>query len=131
MHTTYWSTGNGVRVSLTLAALDRSFFRAMPFVDWKARRFGDNRWKKVDVLVMSDKPVGFDLIYVIDAITALGGIHITQTGAVRFYSKETPISAAIHIDQSNFSVKFNLYQRIWTASVAQAQLRNRCQSTWF
>lgn len=70
----------------------------MTFVDWKASRFGDDRWQKVDVLVMSDKTLGFDLIYVIDAIKALGGIHIRQTGAVRFCSKETPIYAVIHID---------------------------------
>lgn len=32
---------------------------------------------EVDVVMMSDKPLGFDLLARIDAITALGGINIT------------------------------------------------------
>lgn len=50
-------------------------------------------------LVVRDKLLGFDLKSGIDAITALGDIHITQSGAVRLCSKDKPTYAAIHIDQ--------------------------------
>lgn len=45
---------------------------------------------KVEVIVVHDKRLGFDLLVGIDAMTALGGIRTTQAGAVRFCSKEIP-----------------------------------------
>lgn len=56
-----------------------------------------------------EKPLGSDLLAGIDTITALGGIYITQTGAVRSCGKET--FASIHSNQHEFSVGRNHQQR--------------------
>lgn len=70
---------------------------------------------EVEVLVVYDKPVGFDLLAGIDVITALGGINMTQTGAVLLCSKETPICSMFHIYQPGFSAEFSHKPRVWTA----------------
>lgn len=79
----------------------------------------------VEVLVVRNKTVSFELLPEIDAITALGGIHITQTVAAWFCSKEIPTCAVIHIDQPDFSVEFNHQQKKWIAVVAPGQLHSR------
>ena len=61
------------------------------------------------------KPLSFDLLLGYDAIRALGGVHITQMGAVQFQEK-TPVCATLRIDQSDFSVEFDPHQKSWTAS---------------
>ena len=64
----------------------------------------------VKALVALKKPLpGYD------AIRALGGVYITQTGAVQFQEK-TPVCAALKIDQPDFSVEFDQHQKAWTAS---------------
>lgn len=70
---------------------------------------------EVEVLMVRDKPLVFDLLAGIDATIALDVINITQTEAVRLSSKETPTWATIHIDLADFSVEFNHHQRVWTA----------------
>ena len=69
----------------------------------------------VEALVALKKPLSFDLLLGYDAIRALGGVHITQTGAVQFQEK-TPVCASLRIDQPDFSVKFDPHQKAWTAS---------------
>ena len=69
----------------------------------------------VEALVALEKPLSFDLLLGYDAIRALGGVHIMQTGAVQFQEK-TPVCAALRIDQPDFSVKFDQHQKAWTAS---------------
>ena len=69
----------------------------------------------IEALVALKKPLSFDLLLGYDAIRALGGVHITQAGAVQFQEK-TPVCAALRIDQPNFSVEFDLHQKAWTAS---------------
>lgn len=76
------------------------------------RHLNSNESGRLEILVVHDIPLGFDLLARIDAITTLVGIHVTQTGAVWLCSKKTCV--AIHIDQTNFFVKFNHQQRIWT-----------------
>ena len=46
----------------------------------------------VEALVALKKPLSFDLLLGYDTIRALGGVHITQTGAVQF--QKTPVCAA-------------------------------------
>lgn len=41
----------------------------------------------IDVLVIRGKPLDFDLLFGIDAIKALGGIRITQSGSVKFVER--------------------------------------------
>lgn len=67
---------------------------------------------EINVVVVCDKPVGFDLLAGIDAITALGGINITPSEAIQFCSKETPICSMIYIDQSDLFAEFNHWQMI-------------------
>ena len=69
----------------------------------------------VEALVALKKPLSFDLLLGYDAIRALGGVHITQTGAVQFQEK-TPVCAALRIDQPDFSVEFDPHQKAWTTS---------------
>ena len=69
----------------------------------------------VKALVALKKPLSFDLLLGYDAIRALGGVHITQTGTVQFQEK-TPVCAALIIDQPVFSVEFDPHQKAWTAS---------------
>ena len=69
----------------------------------------------VEALVALKKPLSFDLLLGYDAIRALGGVHITQTGAVQFQEK-TPVCAALRIDQPDFRVEFEPHQKAWTAS---------------
>ena len=69
----------------------------------------------VEELVALKKPLSFDLLLGYDAIKALGGVHITQTGAVQFQEK-TPVCAAPRIDQPDYSVEFDQHQKAWTAS---------------
>ena len=68
----------------------------------------------VEALVALKKPLSFDLLLGYDAIRALGGVHITQAGAVQF--QKTPVCAALRIDQPDFSVEFDPHQKAWTAS---------------
>lgn len=94
---------------------------------------------KNEVLVVHDKLVGFDLVAKIYAITALGGMHITQIGAIQFCSNETLTCVVInHIDQIDFSVAFNHQQRVpglQKGSGQQVQHQpsytTGCQSTLF
>ena len=65
----------------------------------------------VEALVALKKPLSFDLLLGYDVIRALGGVHITQTGAVQFQEK-TPVCAVLRIDQPDFSVKFDPHQKV-------------------
>ena len=69
----------------------------------------------VEALVALKKTLSFDLLLGYDAIRALGGVHITQTGAVQFQEK-TPVCVALRIDQPDFSIEFDAHQKAWTAS---------------
>lgn len=69
----------------------------------------------VKVLVVHEKPLNFDLLLDYGAIKALGGVLILQTRTVMF-RKKAPICAALKIDQSDFSIVFDLHQKIWIAS---------------
>ena len=69
----------------------------------------------VEALVALKKPLSFDLLLGYDAIRALGGVHITQTGAVQFQEK-TSVCASLRIDQPDFSVEFDPHQKAWTTS---------------
>ena len=69
----------------------------------------------VEALVALEKPLSFDPLLGYDAISALGVVHIMQTGAVQFQEK-TPMCAALRIDQPDFSVEFDQHQKAWTAS---------------
>lgn len=62
----------------------------------------------VEVLVVHEKPLNFDLLLGYDAIKALGG-------TVKF-QKEALMCAALKIDQPDFSAEFNQYQKTWIAS---------------
>lgn len=80
-----------------------------------------------DVLVM---PLDFNLMLDINAIKVYGGIHIMQSGSIKF--EETwPICSALHINEINFSVKFDEKQGMWvtackwSAGWAPEKLRNR------
>ena len=61
---------------------------------------------------MLKKPLSFDLLLGYDAIRALGGVHITQMGAVQFQEK-TLVCTALRIDQPDFSVEFDPHQKAW------------------
>lgn len=69
----------------------------------------------VEVLVVHEKPLNFDLLLGYDAIKALGGVLFTQTGTVKF-QKEALMCAALKIDQPDFSAEFNQHQKTWIAS---------------
>ena len=65
----------------------------------------------VEARVALEKPLSFDLLLGYDAIRALGGVHIMQTGTVQF--QKTPVCAALRIDQP---VEFDQHQKVWTVS---------------
>ena len=69
---------------------------------------------EMSVLVTQNDLLGFDLLLGYDAIKALGGVTIAQTGDVHFL--EAPVCAAVHIDRPDFKVDYDHHQRAWTAS---------------
>lgn len=69
----------------------------------------------IDVLVMQGKSLDFDLLLSIDAIKALGGVRITQSGSVKF-EETSPVCAELRVNKSDFSVKFNVRQGVWVAA---------------
>ena len=69
----------------------------------------------IEVLVVHERLLDFNLLLGYDAIKALGGVLITQSGTVKF-CEEAPICAALKIDQPDFSVEFDRRKKVWTAS---------------
>ena len=66
----------------------------------------------VNVLVASERPLGYDLLIRIDAIQVLGGITITPAGDL-VGRKE--VCVAICISEPDFDASFDHNERIWTA----------------
>lgn len=70
---------------------------------------------KVDVLVVHDKPLGFELLFGIDAIKALGGIIFGPMGSVKISNDKVPMCATISINEPDFTVTVDHHSRTWTA----------------
>ena len=67
----------------------------------------------VEVLFVDGRLLGFDLLLGIDMIKELEGMHLTESGEVRFGNLNK--CAAISIDKPDFSVTFNQNTKAWTA----------------
>lgn len=82
----------------------------------------------IEALLVHEKPLNSNLLLGYDAIKALGGVLIMQTGTVKF-QKEVPMCAALKIDQPDFSIVFDQCQKIWmwkwTGDWEPAMLQNR------
>ena len=85
----------------------------------------------IEVLVVDERLLGFDLLLGIDAIKDLGGMHLTKSGEARFRNPNR--CAAILINEPNFSETFHRSTKAWTASWKWAsghsstELANRVQ----
>ena len=69
---------------------------------------------EVDVLVMQEKPLGYDLLLGIDAIRAFGSVMITVAGGVTL-GREKEVCAAISFEEKDFYATFDNKEGAWTA----------------
>ena len=69
---------------------------------------------ETDVLVMQDKPFGYDLLLGIDAIRAFGGVMITAAEGVTL-GRGKEVFVAIYIEEKHFYATFDNEERAWTA----------------
>ena len=70
----------------------------------------------MEVLVVDNKLLGFNLLLRFDAIKKLGGLCMTSDGTVGFLQLVRPLCAAITINAPNFHVEHDQNRRIWVVS---------------
>ena len=68
----------------------------------------------VNVLVSCERPLGYNILFGIDTIRALGGIMITQAGDVKFGGRKEAC-AALCVNELDFNASLDHNERIWTA----------------
>ena len=71
---------------------------------------------KTNVLVVSSKPLGFDLLLEMDIIKKLGGVHIDERGKAHFAEAAHTLGAKIELEQPDFRAEFNQCTKSWTVS---------------
>ena len=71
---------------------------------------------KADVLVVDSLLLGFDMLISMNIIKMLGKVCINQSSDAIFSRTELCVSAAIRIEEPDFSAEFNEQTRAWTAS---------------
>ena len=71
---------------------------------------------KISVLLVRSKPLGFDLLLGINVIKALGGMVVGSTRSVQLSNKEIVKSAAISINELDFTTTFNHWSQAWTVA---------------
>ena len=69
---------------------------------------------KTDVLVVSSKPLGFDLLLGMDVIKKLGGVHIDEEGRAHFAEVDLALGATIALEQPDFRAEFDRHTKSWT-----------------
>ena len=68
---------------------------------------------EVNILVVREKPLGYNLLIGIDVIRALGGVKITPAGGVQL-GRGKKSCAAISIEKPNFCTTFDHKESAWT-----------------
>ncbi|CDW58181.1 hypothetical protein TTRE_0000648601 [Trichuris trichiura] len=75
---------------------------------------------RVDVVVTARKPLGFDVILGMNAVTALGVVSISPQRHVRFGTEREEMGAAgvagIKLEGKDFALTFDPVARCWTAA---------------
>lgn len=66
------------------------------------------------MLIVQDKPLGFDLLIGIDTIQALGSVEIMPARNV-LLGRGTEVCVAFYVEEPGFHVSFNNKKRTWTA----------------
>ena len=69
---------------------------------------------ELNILVVREKPLGYNLLIGIDAIWALGGIEVMTTRDVQLVRK-CKSCEAIMIEELDFCATFNHKEKAWTA----------------
>ena len=71
---------------------------------------------KTNVLVVNNKPLGFDLLLGMDVIKKLGGVHIDKRGKAHFAEAAHTLGATIELEQPDFRTEFEQHTKSWTVS---------------
>ena len=72
----------------------------------------------IEALVVDKQLLGFDLQLGIDMIKLLGGVYLTESGEAHFGCLNR--CAAISIDEPDFSMTYDCWNKEWTASLKWA-----------
>ena len=70
----------------------------------------------IEILVVDEKLLGFDLLLGFDIIKKLGGICVTSDGTVSFPQFDQPLCAAITINKPDFHAEYDQNSRIWVVT---------------
>ena len=71
---------------------------------------------KISVLVVCERPLGFDLLLGIEAIKALGGTAVGASGQIQISDGQVAKYAAITINEPNFTATFDYQSQACTAA---------------
>ena len=71
---------------------------------------------KTNMVVVNNKPLGFDLLLGIDVIKKLGEVHIDELGKAHFAEAANTLGATIELEQPDFRAEFDQRTKSWTVS---------------